>query len=181
MAAGEARMPEAGSLPPRSALPRDVDIPELPLVGITWYDRGKGYWVRRVRTTLVGAPVLLGVGLFVAGFLNGARSSSYTAFVVLVVIEVAILAASMVFFAVRIARRWNVPSLPTPFFPPHRGRVQLAILAAGLVSFFFPGFYVAMFLTFLLPEPLTERQARLWMEGELRERGIIAPGARIAA
>ena len=32
-------MPDAASLPPRSAQPRDVDIPMLPGVGITWYDR----------------------------------------------------------------------------------------------------------------------------------------------
>jgi hypothetical protein len=30
MATGEARMPDAVSLPPRSALPRDADIPVLP-------------------------------------------------------------------------------------------------------------------------------------------------------
>jgi hypothetical protein len=30
MATGEARMADAASLPPRSALPRDVDIPVLP-------------------------------------------------------------------------------------------------------------------------------------------------------
>ena len=34
------------SLPPRSALPRDVDIPALPGVGITWYDPGGKYWPR---------------------------------------------------------------------------------------------------------------------------------------
>ena len=80
-------------------------------------------------------------------------------------------------------RRWNVPSLPGPLFPPAPA-IQLAILVVGLVSILFPGFYVAMFLAYLLPEPLTERQARLWMAGHLRERGIIAdggaPGMRVA-
>jgi hypothetical protein len=41
-------MPNATSLPPRSALPRDVDIPVLPGAGITRYDRGGKYWRRRV-------------------------------------------------------------------------------------------------------------------------------------
>jgi hypothetical protein len=163
------------SLPPRSALPRDVDIPALPFVGITWYDRDRSYWARRVRTALVGALILFLAGLIAAGFLTAARGSSSTGFVVLMAVEVAVLAASMVFFAVRTARRWNVPSLPGPVFPPNPA-LQLAILAAGLVSILFPGFYVAMFLAYLLPEPLTERQARLWMAGHLRARGIIADG-----
>jgi hypothetical protein len=168
------------SLPPRKELPRDVDIPALPVVGTTWYDRSWSYWVRRVRAALVGALVLLGVGLIAGGFLSAARGSSHAAFVVLVVIEVAVLAASLVFFAVRIAQRWNTPSLPRPLFPPNTV-VQLAILAAGVASIMFPGFYVAMFLAYLLPEPLPERQARLWMEKELRDRAAGgAPGMRIA-
>lgn len=176
-------MPDVASLPPRSALPPDVEIPALPFVGITWYDRGKSYWMRRARTALVGALILFALGLIVAGFLSAARSSSSTDFAVLLVIEVAVLAASMAFIGVRTARRWNTPSLPGPLFPPNTA-VQLAILVAGLVSFVFPGFYVALFLATLLPEPLTERQARLWMAGHLRERGIIAadsaPGIRTA-
>ena len=36
-------MPDAVSPPPRSVLPRDVDIPVLPGVGSTGYGRGGGY------------------------------------------------------------------------------------------------------------------------------------------
>lgn len=168
-------MPDAASLPPRSALPPDIEIPALPFVGITWYDRGRSYWVRRVRTALVGALILFLDGLIVAGFLSAARSSSHTAFAVLLVIEVAVLAASMAFIAVRTAQRWDTPSLPGPLFPQNAA-VQLAVLVVGFVSIVFPGFYVAMFLATLLPEPLTERRARLRMAGHLRERGIIASG-----
>ena len=50
-------MPDAAALPPRSALPRDVDIPALPGVGITWYDRGGKYWRRRVALALMPEPL----------------------------------------------------------------------------------------------------------------------------
>ena len=40
-------MPDAVSPPPRSVLPRDVDIPVLPGVGSTGYGRGGSYWRRR--------------------------------------------------------------------------------------------------------------------------------------
>jgi hypothetical protein len=33
-------MPSAARLPPRIALRRDVEIPVLPGLGLTWYDRG---------------------------------------------------------------------------------------------------------------------------------------------
>jgi hypothetical protein len=59
MATGEARMPDAAFLPPRSALPRDVDIPVLPGVGITWYDRDGRCWARRVALALMWAVALL--------------------------------------------------------------------------------------------------------------------------
>jgi hypothetical protein len=35
---------DATSLPPRSALPRDIEIPALPELGRTWYARGGKYW-----------------------------------------------------------------------------------------------------------------------------------------
>lgn len=60
-------MPDGASLPPRSALPRDVDIPVLPGVGITWYDRDGRYWARRVAPTLMWAVVLLLIVLIDVG------------------------------------------------------------------------------------------------------------------
>jgi len=47
----------------------------------------------------------------------------------------------------------------------------LAVLAIAVVFLFCPALFLAMFLMSLLPEPLTERQARLWMAERLRERG----------
>jgi len=95
--------------------------------------------------------------------------------------------AALVYVIVRTVQRWNVPSLPrgagTVFRVGH-GRsgaflsnvlqfgYLLAILVCALAFLLFPGLIVAMFLASLLPEPLTERQARLWMAERLRERGI---------
>lgn len=51
----------------------------------------------------------------------------------------------------------------------------LAVLIAAIAFLFFPGFFLLMFLTSLLPEPPAERQARLWMAERLRERGYEIP------
>jgi len=93
-------MAAAASLPPRRPLPRDVDIPALPGVGVTWYDRG---------------------GAFPGGLL--------------------------------------------------RIGYLLAVLAIAVVLLFCPAVFLAMFLASLPPEPLTERQARLWMAERLRQPG----------
>jgi len=97
-------MAAAASLPPRSALPRDVDILALP---------GRpGVTIRR-RQGRGGA------------FLGGLLQIGYL----------------------------------------------LAVLAIAVVLLFCPAVFLAMFLMSLPPEPLTERQARLWMAERLRERG----------
>ena len=45
------------------------------------------------------------------------------------------------------------------------------VLAIAVVFLVCPAVFLAMFLMSLLPEPLTERPARLWMAEQLRERG----------
>ena len=49
------------------------------------------------------------------------------------------------------------------------------MLIAAIAFLFFPGFFLLMFLTSLLPEPPAERQARVWMAERLRERGYELP------
>ena len=46
----------------------------------------------------------------------------------------------------------------------------LAVLAAAVVFLFCPALVLALFSMSLLPETLPERQARLWVAGQLRER-----------
>ena len=51
------------SLPPRHALPDGVQVPVLPGLGVSWYDRRNGYWGRpplvRPRPSLGGCPARL--------------------------------------------------------------------------------------------------------------------------
>jgi hypothetical protein len=190
MATGEVRMPGAVSLPPRSALPRDVDIPVLPGLGLTWYDRSGGYWGRRVALSFMWAVVLLLIAGIDVGIFTSVRHSSHTGFVVLLTIDVVVAIAVLGYFAVHTVRRWNTPALPgraRMVMRAGRGRggaflsglVQigylLAVLAAAVVFLFCPVIFLAMFLMSLLPEPLTERQARLWMAAQLRDRGLGTP------
>lgn len=178
-------MPDAASLPPRSALPRDVEVPALPGVGRTWYDRSGGYWTRRVGLSVMWLVVLFVVVLIDVGIFTSIRHSSGTGFTVALAVDAAVAVAVLVYFAVRTARRWNTASLPGRARTTQRagrgrsgvlsGFLQigylLAVLAAAVVFLFCPALIVALFLMSLLPEPLTERQARLWVAERLRERG----------
>ena len=183
-------MPDAASLPPRSALPRDVDIPALPGVGITWYDRGGKYWRRRVALTLMWAMVLLLIVLIDVGIFTAMHKSSPGAFAVLLTIDVLVAIAVLCYFAIRTVRRWNTPALPgraRTAITARKGRggaflsgllqigYLLAVLAVAVVFLFCPVLILVMFLMSLMPEPLAERQARLWMAERLRERGYGTP------
>jgi hypothetical protein len=186
MATGKARMPNAASLPPRGALPRDIEIPALPGVGRAWYDHGGKYWARRAGLSLLWAVVLLLIVLIDVGIFTSIRHSSHTGFAVLLAIDVIVAAAVLGYFAVRTARRWNTPALPgqaRTVFRAGRGRTGavlsgfaqigylLAVLAVAVVFLFCPVLMLVLFLMSLLPQPLPERQARLWLAERLRERG----------
>ena len=54
----------------------------------------------------------------------------------------------------------------------------LAVLAAAVVFLFCPALVLALFSMSLLPETLPERQARLWVAGQLRERGRGTPAGQ---
>ncbi len=183
-------MPGAVSLPPRSALPRDVDIPVLPGLGLTWYDRSGGYWARRVALSFMWAVVLLLIAGIDVGIFTSIRHSSPAGFAVLLTIDVVVAIGGA-----RLLRRPHGAALEHAIAPgpgpdgdaAGRGRggaflsglVQigylLAVLAAAVVFLFCPVIFLAMFLMSLLPEPLTERQARLWMAAQLRDRGLGTP------
>jgi hypothetical protein len=186
MAAGEARMPDGPSLPPRGELPRDVEIPVLPGLGLTWYDRTGGYWARRAGTALLWALVLLLVALIDVGIFGSIHHSSRAGFAILITIDAVVAVAVLCYFAIRAARRWNTPSLPRRARTVMRGGqgraggllsglaqigYLLAVLAVAVVFLFCPALILALFLMSLLPETLPERQARLWMAERLREHG----------
>lgn len=191
MTESQARTRGAVSLPPRHALPRDVQIPSLPGVGRTWYDRGSRYWGRRALLVVVYGVVLLLLGLLDAGIYSAAGDSSTAAFTVLVVIDVAAAVVAVAWYVVRSVRRWNEPALPKrarqPAFQLGRGPMGailsglaqlgywIAMLAAAAFFLVFPAIFVVLFLMSLMPEPLMERQARLWMAERLAGRGYSTP------
>jgi hypothetical protein len=181
-------MPNADSLPPRHTLPRDIKVPVLPGLGLTWYDKGGKYWRKRVGLSLMWLVVLGLILLIDLGLYSSIRHSSRAALTVLLVIDAVLTVATLAYFAVRTSRRWNMPALPgrqrgLPGAKPARGALLnvviqlgwvLAVIVAAVAFLFCPALFLAMFLSSLLPEPLVERQARLWVAERLREHGAVA-------
>jgi hypothetical protein len=176
------------SLPPRTALPRDIRIPTLPSLGDTWYDRGGRYWTRRVAITLMWVLVLALIGSFDYGLFSGIRHSSRAGFAVVLAIDLVLTVGLLVYFAVRTVRLWNTAALPGELRMvfPARGKgptrqglamfaYRVAMLVAAVFLLVFPGLFVVLLLTSLMPEMPNERHARLWMAQHLRERGVYAP------
>jgi hypothetical protein len=176
------------ALPPRNALPRDIRVPALPSLGDTWYDRGGRYWMRRAGITLMWVVVLAVIGSFDYGLFSGIRHSSRAGFAVVLAIDLVLTVALLVYFAVRTAKLWNTAGLPGEVRMVFPGRdrstmrqglgmfaYRVAVLVAAVFLLVFPGFFVVLLLTSLMPETPTERHARLWMAQHLRERGLYAP------
>jgi hypothetical protein len=175
----------SGPLPPRSALPRDVPVPALPGLGLSWYDRGPGYWARRAGMALLWLLLTALVTLITVAVLIGLYHRSLAGFYLVLIIEILLSAGVLALFAVQTARRWNDPEAPSPLFgrPPGAaaGHRRSALAAAGqialAVSFLSIGLYLALLITALLPETLAERRARLHIAGQLRDRGVTGTGA----
>jgi hypothetical protein len=161
----------AGQLPPRHALPRDVVVPVLPGLGLTWYDRrGAGYWARRAGMSLLWVLLTALVTLITVAILIALHNRSTAGFTVVLVLEIAYSLAILVFFAVATARTWS-DSQPVTIRPRNvPGQVFFA------VSFLTVGLYLALLLTSLLPETPVERHARLGVAAELSRRGRAIPG-----
>ncbi len=102
----------AGSagLPPRHALPRDVTVPVLPGLGLTWYDRrGAGYWGRRAALSILWLFLTALVTLIVVAILIALWHRSTAGFTVVLVLEVVYSLGILAFFAATTARGWNDP------------------------------------------------------------------------
>jgi hypothetical protein len=141
--------------------------------------------------SLLWAFVLAIFAAIDAGIFGSIRSSSRTGFDVLVVIDALAALALLAWFAVRTVQRWNVAAPPKrakqPVFRFGRGWTGqllsslaqlgwiLLVLICAVAFLFCPAIFIAMFLMSLMPEPPTERQARLWMAEQLREGGYLGP------
>ncbi len=187
MPAGEVLMAPDTRLPPRRSLPRDVVVPVLPGLGLSWYDRGRRYWMRRAGMSLMWAVLLTLIVLFDAGLFSAIRHTSRTGFYVGLGADAAVTLGVLAYFAVRTAQHWNVAAPPKGMSPVvfrfGKGRTGNAVSSLAQFGYMvfqwvlavllaiFPGLFIGMFLASLLPEPLIERQARLWLIQELRGRG----------
>ncbi len=161
---------DPAGLPPRHALPRDVTVPVLPGLGLTWYDRrGTGYWGRRAALSLLWLFLTAVVTLIVVAILIALSDRSTAGFTVMLVLEVVYSLGVLAFFAVATARGWNDPH-PAAIRP---GNVpgQIFLILSSLTI----GLYLALLLTSLLPETPAERHARLQVAEELRGRGHAVP------
>lgn len=180
--------PGTGRLPPRSSLPRDVVIPALPGLGVSWYDRGARYWMHRAALALGMAVAVAVVVGFDIGLFGAMRRSSAVLFWAALGVDVAVSLGLVVVMAVRTARRWDVPALPQPLSLPllrlARGRTgavrslaqlldQVLLLIVAVLFAIFPGVLIYVFLTMLMPQQPVERQARLWVADELGRRGYL--------
>lgn len=160
-----------GRLPPRRDLPRDVVVPVLPGLGLTWYDRrGAGYWGRRAGMSLLWLFLTALVTLITVAILIALYHRSLAGFTVVLVIEVVYSLAILAFFAVSTARIWS-DSQAAPIRPRNvPGQIFFALSALTI------GLYLALLLTSLLPETPVERHARLGVAAELRRRGPTVHG-----
>lgn len=181
--------PDTGRLPPRRSLPRDVVIPALPGLGVSWYDRGARYWLRRSGLALGMAVALAVIAAFDIGLFGAMRHSSLVAFYVVLGADVVVSLGVVVLMIVRMVQRRDVAALPARVFPPAfrlgKGRAgavlgglaqllyPVALLVAAVLLAIFPGLLIYVFLTMLLPQQPVERQARLWVAAELRRRGFL--------
>jgi hypothetical protein len=156
-------------LPPRHALPRDVTLPVLPGLGLTWYDRrGLSYWGRRAALSILWLFLTVVVTLIVVAILIALSHRSTAGFVVVLVLEVGYSLGVLAFFAVATARGWDDPRPGT--IRPGNVLGQIFLILSSLTI----GLYLALLVTSLLPETPAERQARLQVAGQLRDRGPAA-------
>ncbi|HEY2551692.1 MAG TPA: hypothetical protein VGI64_14065 [Streptosporangiaceae bacterium] len=169
------------TFPARDQLPPGVYIEKLQLLGTSWYDRGPGYWLRRVWLFLLMALLVTLTSLLIGGFMAGIKDSSQAGFVGVLIAEIAWSLAILVFLLIRTSRQWNVPEPARPLSRKQRRAVATgstigslaragfvlgqAILVIGSLLFF--GLYLMLLVYALLPEWPPEHKARLRLAQQL--------------
>lgn len=175
-------------MPPLRSLPRDVKVPMLPGLGLSWYEHhGASYWIRRAAMSVLWTFVTALWTLIAVAILIAYYHRSLAAFYVVLGVEIAYSLAVLAYFAVVTARHWNDPDVGARLFSPSRraraaparkgGARMLHIMEQVFValSFLTFGLYLTMLLMSLLPETPAERRARLFVAEELRRRGLLLP------
>jgi hypothetical protein len=103
----------SGSLrwPPREQLPPGMTIEPLTMLSTSWYERGGGYWVRRVLVLLLWIFVMFLMSAIVVGIADGAGGGHRNAaFWAVIALEAALTAATLGYAsaATRRARRMEM-------------------------------------------------------------------------
>jgi hypothetical protein len=168
--------------PPRDQLPPGVTIEKLPVLGTTWYDRGPGYWARRLGLFLVMVMVVALASLLIGALLADIKGKSQAGFTGVLIAEIVWSLVIVAFLLVRTVRRWNSVEPARPLSPGRKRAAamgaRLGFLArAGMVigmavlvitSMVFFGLYLTVLIFALLPEWLPEHKARLRLAQQLR-------------
>jgi hypothetical protein len=166
----------------------EPEIESIPILGRTWYARGRSYWFRRVLFTLFCLGVvaiylgIFGIVLLSPSGLPAQEDRTVKAVLLLLVVVAGVAEAVWL---------WRRP--PGLSKPPSRGVIAGGVGAAAIVLmlaragvglggvlFFFGaaftfGLVAVMFLKSFTPVPYAERRARSSLEPWFRERGRTAP------
>jgi len=147
------------------------------MFGTSWYERGFGYWVRRVLMVVIGAGILALIFAAFQGVYNGIRQDSAAGASIALIVQTVYSLAVIVFFAVRAKRRWHTrvtepPRFRMPANPLAKVGYVVAQILQGVAIVVCFGLYAFLFLATLTPETIYDRPARLRMADLLRSRGL---------
>jgi hypothetical protein len=166
----------------------EPEVESLPILGRTWYARGRSYWFRRALFTLFCLGIVaLYVGIIGSVLLASSGLSAQEDRIVKAVLLLLVVGAGVA------EGVWLWRRRPGLSKPPSRGVIAGGVGAAAIVLilaragvglagvlFFFvaiftSGLVAVMFLKSLTPVLYGERQARASLEPWFRERGRAAP------
>lgn len=157
--------------PSRDQLPAGVEIPRVPILGTTWYERGASYWARRAGMTLLFLVFLAAWTAMIGAFVRASGPEGSPAFI-------GVLAAEIVFSLVSGAWMLNclwkhtgaraTPSVRTVGIVS-RATSVLVIAFFGIAVLLTYGLVLAGFITALAPVLPPERDARLLLAERLQK------------
>ena len=104
-------------LPPRRSLPLDVQIPVLPGLGQTWYDRrGVSYWIRRAGMSFLWAFLTALIALILVSVLIAVYHRSPAGFLVVLGLELSYTLGILGYFTAVTVLHWNDPHVAGQMF-----------------------------------------------------------------
>lgn len=176
--------PAVSHFPPRAHLPAVIVVQSLPMLGTTWYERGRAYWMRRAGLTILSAGILTAFTFIAGTFVHDAGPPGSPRFVGFLTAEVVI---SLTTCAWIFYRSWKHPRIS--YARDHKrssaaagvgvglGVLGIASPIAGaivmLLGFLSYGLFLATFLLSFAPELPPERLAREQLTAELEHHWFL--------